>query len=139
MSLGKRVKETREKRDMKQATLCREANVSKGYLSEIESSDKNVSYKILAQIAIALEVPIAYLISGEIEKQRCENCCFFSGVMDNINAVGTRGFCRRYPPLPIRADQHGKASYDELIDGSPNPKYPYVGKDWWCGEWKEML
>jgi len=46
--------------------------------------------------------------------------CYFVYILD-----GQRAMCRRYPPPSLE------------IDYAQHTKWPTVGDDDWCGEWKE--
>ncbi|MBA4285446.1 MAG: hypothetical protein C0434_07935 [Xanthomonadaceae bacterium] len=63
MSLGKRLKEAREKAGYSQAALARKAGVSQPVISDIESGEQTETRK-LAQLAKALNVTAEWLGSG---------------------------------------------------------------------------
>ena len=65
MSLGERIKSTRQSLGWTQDRLAQEAGVSKSFLSEIENSKTNVSGEILLKIATALDASLDYLMKGE--------------------------------------------------------------------------
>lgn len=67
LTTGDRIREIREKKKMTQEQLAKVAGLSKGFLSEIESNNKNVSSQNLLRIANALEASLDYLLRGEIK------------------------------------------------------------------------
>ena len=67
MALGDRIRQRREEKAISGAELARQARISKGYLSEIESGDAaRPSADILYRIATALGTTIADLLGKEI-------------------------------------------------------------------------
>jgi transcriptional regulator with XRE-family HTH domain len=65
--LGQRLRKFREDRDWTQATLAEQADVSKPYLSELESgAGRRPSGQILLKLADALGVTIADLLGRQI-------------------------------------------------------------------------
>jgi XRE family transcriptional regulator, aerobic/anaerobic benzoate catabolism transcriptional regulator len=64
IALGKRVRETRERRGMARKILARDADVSERYLAQLESGDGNVSIVLLRRIALALGVLLTELLGG---------------------------------------------------------------------------
>lgn len=65
--LGKRVRELRDRRGMTRKLVAREAGVSERHLAHLEGGDGNVSIVLLANIARALNVPLAELVAPEEE------------------------------------------------------------------------
>lgn len=63
MSLGDRIKNIRKEVGYTQADLREKANISKGYLSEIENDKQEPSLKVLRRIAKALGISTSYLLS----------------------------------------------------------------------------
>lgn len=63
--LGKRVRELRDRRGMTRKLVAREAGVSERHLAHLEAGDGNVSIVLLANIARALNVPLAELVAPE--------------------------------------------------------------------------
>lgn len=55
------VRQAREARKMTQAALAKRARVSPGYMSEIESGQRNAPPKTLGRIAAALKIDVAML------------------------------------------------------------------------------
>lgn len=67
MSLGERIKQRREEKGLVAIELSRQAEVSKGYLSEIESGGApRPSGAVLFRIATALGTTVADLLGQEI-------------------------------------------------------------------------
>ncbi len=63
--LGKRVKLLRARRGMTRRVLAGEAGVSERHLANLESGTGNVSILVLAQVAHALDCPLAELLGDE--------------------------------------------------------------------------
>jgi XRE family aerobic/anaerobic benzoate catabolism transcriptional regulator len=63
--LGKRVKLLRARRGMTRRVLAGEADVSERHLANLESGTGNVSILVLAQVAQALDCPLAELLGDE--------------------------------------------------------------------------
>lgn len=67
MALGDRIRQRREEKTLSAAELARQAQISKGYLSEIESgSVARPSADILYRLATALGTSIADLLEKEV-------------------------------------------------------------------------
>ena len=62
--VGKRIKEERENRSYTQAELSEKAEISAQYLSQVETSKKQVSLVALVRISNALEANIDSLLRG---------------------------------------------------------------------------
>ena len=62
--LGMRIRYLREQKKMTLEDLSFESNVNKNYLSDLERGNRNPTVKILARIAIALEVTLEELFKG---------------------------------------------------------------------------
>ena len=62
---GDRIREVREKRGMKQEDLARASGLSKGFLSDVENNNRNVSSQALLRVANALGASVDYLLRGE--------------------------------------------------------------------------
>lgn len=67
MSFGARLARIREDAGLTQSALARAVGTSQSAISQIEAGDRNPSYEMIRQIAGALHVTPAYLISGEVE------------------------------------------------------------------------
>jgi transcriptional regulator with XRE-family HTH domain len=63
---GDRIRELREKKKMTQDQLATAANVSKGFLSDIENNKRNISSQGLLRIANSLGASVDYLLQGEL-------------------------------------------------------------------------
>jgi XRE family aerobic/anaerobic benzoate catabolism transcriptional regulator len=68
--LGRRVRETRERRDMSRRALALEAQVSERYLAQLEGGDGNVSVVLLRRVASALGTDLTDLLGDEAPEQR---------------------------------------------------------------------
>lgn len=69
MSLGDRIKERREELGWTQDVLAEKAGISKGFLSDLENSKRNVGADTLLDIAKVLGLSLDYLMTGEGEKK----------------------------------------------------------------------
>ena len=65
-STGDRIREIREKRGMTQEQLANEANISKGFLSDVENNKRNIGSERLLRIADILGASVDYLLKGEV-------------------------------------------------------------------------
>ncbi|HJV27994.1 MAG TPA: helix-turn-helix transcriptional regulator [Aromatoleum sp.] len=66
-TLGKRVRELRDRRGMTRKLVAREAGVSERHLAHLEAGDGNVSIVLLDNIARALNVSLVELLAPEAE------------------------------------------------------------------------
>lgn len=64
-NVGERIREVREAKGWTQDKLATEADISKGFLSEVEKHGKNISLDLLLKVATALGASVGYLASGE--------------------------------------------------------------------------
>lgn len=62
---GDRIRKRRQELGYTQERLAREAEISTGFVSEIEKGNRNVSAENLMRIAHALKVSLDYLMKGE--------------------------------------------------------------------------
>ena len=69
LSLGKRVRELRNRRGMTRKMMACEADVSERHLAQLETGEGNVSVVLLRRIAGALHVSLAELFTAETETQ----------------------------------------------------------------------
>lgn len=69
LSLGKRVRELRNRRGLTRKMMAREADVSERHLAQLEAGEGNVSIVLLRRIAGALHVSLAELFAQEAETQ----------------------------------------------------------------------
>ncbi len=67
LSLGKRVRELRNRRGLTRKVMAREAQVSERHLAQLEAGEGNVSIVLLRRIAAALHVSLAELFAAEAE------------------------------------------------------------------------
>jgi len=65
MTLGDRIRGTRQSIGWTQNQLAKEAQISKSFLSEVENNKSNVSGEKLLKIAEALHASLDYLMKGE--------------------------------------------------------------------------
>jgi XRE family aerobic/anaerobic benzoate catabolism transcriptional regulator len=68
VSLGKRVRELRDRRGMTRRAAAREAQVSERHLAQLEAGEGNISILLLRRIAAALGVSLAELFDPELEE-----------------------------------------------------------------------
>lgn len=64
MSTGTRIKEIREKRGLTQDQLAKKAEISKGFLSDVENGKRNIGSQGLLRIANELSASVDYLLAG---------------------------------------------------------------------------
>lgn len=64
-STGDRIREIRERRRMTQDQLATEAQISKGFLSDVENNNRNISSQAILRIANVLGASVDYLLRGE--------------------------------------------------------------------------
>lgn len=67
LSLGKRVRELRNRRGMTRKMMAHEADVSERHLAQLETGEGNVSIVLLERITAALNVSLAELFAPEAE------------------------------------------------------------------------
>lgn len=67
LSLGKRVRELRNRRGMTRKMMAHEADVSERHLAQLETGEGNVSIVLLRRITAALNVSLAELFTPEAE------------------------------------------------------------------------
>ena len=66
-TLGRRVRETRERRGMTRKLVARDSGVSERHLAHLESGDGNISVVLLRRVARALNVSMVDLLSSDAE------------------------------------------------------------------------
>jgi len=69
---GDRIRQIREAKGMTQDQLADAGGISKGFLSDVENNNKNISSQSLLKIANALGASVDYLLRGEV-KESVEN------------------------------------------------------------------
>lgn len=67
-STGQRIRELREKKQMTQDQLAEMAQISKGFLSDVENDKRNISSQGILRIAKCLGASVDYLLQGEIKE-----------------------------------------------------------------------
>lgn len=67
-TVGDRIKAIRETKKMTQEQLALKAGISKGFLSDLENKNKNLSSQSLLKIANVLGASVDYLLSGETKE-----------------------------------------------------------------------
>lgn len=65
---GERIRHIREKHGMTQDQLAEAAGISKGFLSDVENNNKNISSQALLRIANALGASVDYLLQGAVRE-----------------------------------------------------------------------
>ena len=83
-SIGSRIKRVREARHISQRKLAkRVGNISEGYISRVETGERDISLVLLRKIARELDVNPVYLETGELTI--CPHCLrpFEHGRTDN--------------------------------------------------------
>lgn len=66
MTTGERIREIREKRDLTQEELAKKAEISKGFLSDVENDKRNIGSQGLLRIANELGASVDYLLAGRV-------------------------------------------------------------------------
>lgn len=66
MNTGERIREVREKRNLTQEELAKKAEISKGFLSDVENNKRNISSQGLLRIANELGASVDYLLAGKV-------------------------------------------------------------------------
>ena len=66
---GDRIREARETKDWTQEQLADKAQISKGFLSDVENNKRNVSAENALKLADALGISLDFLMRGEEAKQ----------------------------------------------------------------------
>jgi transcriptional regulator with XRE-family HTH domain len=61
IEIGTALQEIRVARDLTQDELCRKAEISINFLSQVENGRKGVSHAVAKRIATALEIPVSFL------------------------------------------------------------------------------
>lgn|SRR5574338_527819 len=69
---GDRIREARESRGWTQEELAGKAQMSKGFLSDVENNKRSVSAEYVLKIANALGVSLDYLLRGETGREERE-------------------------------------------------------------------
>ncbi len=65
---GDRIRELRDKQKMTQDQLATQAGISKGFLSDVENNNRNISSQALLRVANVLGTSVDYLLSGGVTK-----------------------------------------------------------------------
>jgi XRE family aerobic/anaerobic benzoate catabolism transcriptional regulator len=68
LSLGKRVRELRNRRGMTRKTMAHEAGVSERHLAQLEAGEGNISIVLLRRVAAAVNVSLTELFSRDVEE-----------------------------------------------------------------------
>lgn len=66
MNTGERIREVREKRNLTQEELAKKAEISKGFLSDVENNKRNIGSQGLLRIANELGASVDYLLAGRV-------------------------------------------------------------------------
>jgi transcriptional regulator with XRE-family HTH domain len=65
MNLGKRIQDLRRRRELTTGELAARVQVTSGFISQLEHSKTDPSLQTLQRVAVALQVPLSYLLSEE--------------------------------------------------------------------------
>src|SRR5215472_3086107 len=68
LSLGKRVRELRDRRGMTRRAAAHDADVSERHLAQLEAGEGNISIVLLRRIAAALNVSLAELFAPDLDE-----------------------------------------------------------------------
>ena len=66
MTTGDRIRQIREKRGMTQEQLAKDADISKGFLSDVENAKRQIGSQGLLRIANILGASVDFLLTGEV-------------------------------------------------------------------------
>jgi|688.fasta_scaffold53804_4 transcriptional regulator with XRE-family HTH domain len=64
LDVGARIRSRRKELGFTQRDICREARISKGFLSDVENGKRNLSSSHLLDISIVLDCSCDYLLKG---------------------------------------------------------------------------
>ncbi len=67
-AIGDRIREIRERRGMTQDKLAAAAQISKGFLCDVENNKANIGSQALLRIANCLGASVDYLLRGEMRE-----------------------------------------------------------------------
>lgn len=67
MALGERIAEKRKEKGISQETLGKNLGVTASFISQIEKGIRNPTYSLLLKISHELNVPVGFLVGGEIK------------------------------------------------------------------------
>lgn len=110
-TIGKRIKEVREKLGLNQAKLAAEADITPAAISQIESGDRIPSTPILRRLATALQVSTDYLL-GSTDK---------SELKDMLQDQSVQKFFRGFQDLN-EADKQFIQKQIDLLKSQSKPK-----------------
>lgn len=96
-TVGDRIREIREKKNLTQDQLAEKAKLSKGFLSDVENNKKNISSQFLLKIANALGASVDFLLVGETKKNITQEAVVI-------------------PPSLSQAAEELKLSYSETLE-----------------------
>lgn len=69
LTLGARIKRFRQINDLKASDVAKEAEISKGYMSDVENDKRNITVPIALRLCKALRVSPQWLLTGsEVSK-----------------------------------------------------------------------
>jgi hypothetical protein len=75
------------------------------------------------------------------DKAQCRDCQFWEEFLMRGEGMPARGFCLRYPPVPIgRTDsstEGQRGEYRDVIATSVSPEWPETRENEWCGEYRK--
>lgn len=69
-TVGERIKARRSEQGLTQDALCKKAEISKGFLSDIENNNRGISANKLHNIANALGASLEYLLTGKADQTK---------------------------------------------------------------------
>lgn len=64
--MGERIREIREDQGITQDQLAQRSGLSKGFLSDVENSKRNIGSQYLLQVANVLGASVDYLLQGDV-------------------------------------------------------------------------
>ena len=125
--LGIRITQIRKQKGLKQVELASNANISKSYLSQIESGKNIPELKVLERICKALNVKVeTLLIESLIEDDPSEVVHLLLNTIkleENINSE-KREILAEMKPILERLNKHFPRQKDEgIINSLPNREF----------------
>ena len=86
MSLGSRIEEKRKGKGLSQESLGTLVGVSAAFISQIETGKRNPSYGLLQKISVELDVPLEYLVGGDMQAFEDPNTKLIASMIRSLEA-----------------------------------------------------
>lgn len=68
--IGKRIKETRLRKNLTQQNIAKKLNISVAFLSRVERGKSKINLERLVEISNLLNIQVSYLIDGSAKKSK---------------------------------------------------------------------